>query len=278
MHKDGYQPEVSIIVPVHDQSEKTVKCFASIRAHTKTPYELIWVDNGSSPEHFGPIRRQAIRPRVHTKLVKLKTNTGFVKATNLGIKEVDKDCKYVILLNNDTEVSERWAAKLIQPLKDDPTIGAVGPVTQSGIAWQQARYLNLRWGLGVPTFTKRHKVARSINAYARTLDKMFGNKYVDVGRGPLSFFCVALRKETIDAVGMLDEDFGLGFGDDDEYCCRLSMCGYKLVLSLGTFVYHHHRTTFKALKLPVPTLQRRNTALLKRKKARLNGSSKKSSD
>jgi len=266
MHKDGFQPDVSIIVPVHNQAAKTVRCFASIRANTLTPYELIWVDNGSNAENFGPVKRQAVKPRVHTKLVKFTENKGFIRATNAGIKEVDKQSKYVILLNNDTEVTRRWAAKLIQPLKDDPTVGAVGPVTQSGIAWQQSRYLNMRWKLKIPAFPKRGNHEKTIYSYAHTLDKMYKSKYIDVGGAPLSFFCVAMRREIFKELGVLDADFGIGLGDDDEYCFRLRTNGYKLLLSLGTFVYHWHRTTFKQLKLPVSAMQRRNSALLKRKK------------
>jgi GT2 family glycosyltransferase len=95
---------------------------------------------------------------------------------------------------------------------------------------------------------------------------MFKNKYIDVGKLPLSFFCAAFRKETFDQIGFLDEDFGMGLGDDDEYCYRLRAHNLKLVLSLETFVFHHHRTTFKALKLPVDKIRRRNIHTLRAKK------------
>ena len=81
-HKDGYKPVVSIVIPVHNQAALTAQCFRSIRAKTRTPYEIIWVDNGSSSENFEIIRRQATRPRMHTKLVRFSQNMGFVKATN----------------------------------------------------------------------------------------------------------------------------------------------------------------------------------------------------
>ena len=267
MHKDGYKPMVSIIVPVHNQSSKTVRCFASIRANTKTPHEIIWVDNGSTPQHFSVIKRQAIKPRMHTKLVKFKNNTGFVKATNIGIREVERSSKYIILLNNDTEVTMGWEQQLIRPLRDNPDAGAVGPVTQSKLSWQEASYLNAKWNLSLPAFPKRGMLSDKINAYGEILKNKYENQYqiVKDDKLSLSFFCVALRKKTFEKFGLLDESFGIGFGDDDEYCHRLRMNGLDLFISLGTFVYHWHRTTFNALNLPVDSLQRRNTKLLRAK-------------
>jgi len=266
MHRDGYLPEVSIIIPVCNEAVKTVNCFASIRANTKIPYEIIWVDNGSHPENFGLIKRQATKPHVHTKLIHLKKNVGFVKATNIGINEAEKSSKYIILLNNDTEVSHRWATKLITPLIKDSKVGAVGPVTQSKISWQEAGHLNRRWNLQIPQFPKSREKKDIIYNYSNILADMFKNKYIDVGNLPLSFFCAAFRKETFNQVGLLDEDFGLGLGDDDEYCFRLRAHKYKLVLSLETFVFHHHRSTFTSLKLPVDSIRRKNIRTLRDKK------------
>lgn len=257
-HKDNFKPVVSIVIPVWNQPDMTVQCFASIRESTKIPYEIIWVDNGSTPENVKIIRRQATRPRVHTKLIRNSRNLGFVKATNQGIAEAEGD--YVILLNNDTMVTYQWAKKLIRPLVNDPQVGIVGPVTQSKIAWQEAANLNKMWNLGLPLYNKRLK------AYGKLLDDKFAGRYLDVGKNPLSFFCAAFRKSMFDDLGGLDVAFGLGLGDDDHYCYLARHAGYKLMLSLGTFVLHAHRTTFKALNLDVDSLQRRAQKILKNKK------------
>ena len=225
------KPAVSIIIPTVDQAAMTVRCLQSIRANTKLPHEIIWIDNCSTPENFGIIRRQATRPRVRCKLVKNPHNVGFVRAINQGIKEAIGE--YIILLNNDTEVCWKWATKLIKPLMNDPTVGAVGPVTQSRIAWQEAHHLNNRWKLGLPLFTEATK-----HKYAQVLEAKFGGKYIDVQKLPLSFFCVALRRSVFKEIGTLCEEFSIGLGDDDEFCMRLRFHGYKLMLSLETFIYH----------------------------------------
>jgi len=256
-HKDGFVPELSIVIPTVNQATLTVRCFASIRKWTKTPYEIVWVDNGSRQEEHNIILKQARCPRVHTKLVRFKHNTGFVRGTNAGIKEAEG--KYVVLLNNDTEVTVNWDKKLIYPLAKDPKVGCVGPITQSKIAWQEACSLNARWQLGLPTYRANP------GEYARDLDRNFGKRYIDTKKLPLSFFCAAFRRETFDRYGVLCEDFGYGLGDDDEYCHRLRSAGLQLVLSLGTFVMHHHRTTFSALGLNVDGIRRHNIGVLRDK-------------
>lgn len=267
MHKDNFKPMVSIIVPVFNEADKTVRCFTSIKSNTNIPFEVIWVDNGSNPANFPIIKKSATKPGMHTKLVKFNRNVGFVKAINAGLKEIEDSSQYIIFLNNDTEVGIGWAKKLVTTLSDKK-VGAVGPITQSKISWQEAENLNRLFKTKLPRFPivrTRTPDSKIITGYAKQLDKYSG-QVLDCGTIPLSFFCVALRRDVIESIGGLDEDFGFGLGDDDEYCHRLRTRGYSLAVRLDAFVYHHHRTTFKSLKLPVDTIRRKNVKLLKEKK------------
>jgi GT2 family glycosyltransferase len=262
------QPVLSIITPTWNEPEKTSACFSSVSKHTDIPYELIWIDNGSSKQSFDHVSKVVNRLKVPLNVTRLGSNIGFVRGTNLGLSKVASSSKYVILLNNDTEVTQQWANKLLAPLADEQ-VGAVGPITQSQIAWQSADNLNIRWKLGLPSFRRgcsNKQALAKMSEYVTLLSDGFQTKYIDPGSIPLSFFCVALRTDTIAKVGILDEDFGVGLGDDDEYCHRLRTYGYKLMVSLGTFVYHWHRTTFKALRLPVDSIRRENVKKLQEKR------------
>lgn len=254
---------ISIVIPVINQSGMTIRCLQSIRSGTKIPHEIIWVDNGSTPDNVSAIKHQIHKPRVHCKLIRNSRNLGFIQATNQGIKEAEGD--YIILLNNDTEVTYKWESKLIKPLIADPKVGAVGPVTQSRISWQEGRNLNVHWPkLKVPIYEK------NVDHYVKKLEAAFPGRYLDVGIFPLSFFCCAFRRDTINKVGLLCEEMSIGLGDDDEYCHRLRFHGYKLMLSLETFVFHHHRTTFKELNLGLDSLRRHNLKVLRRKVAEMS--------
>ena len=248
---------LSIIVPIFNQAALTVRCFESIKRNTSLTYELIWIDNGSQPAQFNEIYHAIKRLDIPTKLVRFKRNMGFIKATNAGILEASGD--HVILLNNDTEVGHRWDVKLIKPLADS-AVGAVGPVTQSKIAWQEISHVNRKFNLQLPGFQG------TIESYSKLLDQRFSDKYIEVAATPLAFFCTALRKQTFGEVGLLDERFGLGLADDDDFCGRLRAAGKRLMLSVGTFVYHHHRTTFRAAGVNVDALLRTNLKLLREKR------------
>lgn len=256
MSKEKHKPVVSIVIPVLNQAEKTIMCLRSIRANTKLPHEIIWIDNGSKTDEYSMIRRQATRPRVHTKLIRNGYNLGFVKATNQGIREAVGD--YVIFLNNDTEVSWKWATKLIKPLMHNSKIGAVGPVTQSTLSWQSPAHLNMQFDLSMPPYTNNPP------EYAQMLINQFEGDYLDAEKNNLSFFCAAFRRSIFEELGVLNEEISIGLGDDDEYCLRMRAAGYKLLVSLGTFVYHHHRTTFHDLHLGLDSLRRHNLKILKR--------------
>lgn len=258
---DLADPEVSIILVSFNQSEKTVNCLKSIRANDPMAKEIIWVDNGSNADEFTIIRRAATRPRMRTKLIRFNRNTGFVHAVNSALKEIDKRSKYVLLLNNDCEIGWNTCGKLIAPLIADKKVGASGPITQSRISWQEPSNLNRRWKtLGMPLYSN------NLEKYTSSLEKKFSGQVIDVGNLNLAFFCTAFRKEVfVDELQGLEAEFNIGLGEDDFACHKLRYLGYKLVLALDAFVFHHHRTTFNANHLCVDSIRRANMVVLRRK-------------
>jgi len=255
-------PEISVILVTHNLSDKTIACIKSIRANCPLPHELLWVENGSHVEEYSQMRYYFTRPRMRTKLIRFKDNQGFIKGVNAAIPEIHKRSKYVLLLNNDTIVGNKTFTKLIKPLSRDKTIGATGPTTQSKISWASAEHLNRRWpDLKLPVFK-----GEDINKYTSKLEKQYGGKCVDVGTLPLAFFCTAFRKDVfVDVLGGLDQDFGVGIGDDDWACHKLRYLGYKLYLVLDAFVFHHHRSSFKFLNINIDSIRRVNIRTLRRK-------------
>jgi GT2 family glycosyltransferase len=64
-------------------------------------------------------------------------------------------------------------------------------------------------------------------------------------------------------VGLLDEQFGVGFGDDDDYCHRAQTAGFRLALVLDLVIPHHHRSTFRTLYSEAEIRAMQQTALKK---------------
>ncbi len=127
---------ISIIVLTFNQLETTKQCVDSLIKYTQNPYELIFVDNGSTDgtkkwiEEFG---------RLHTdfncRTIFNKKNLGFAKANNQGIRIAKSD--HIVLLNNDTILTEGWLSGLINCAESDPQIGLVGPMTNEAAGVQK---------------------------------------------------------------------------------------------------------------------------------------------
>jgi GT2 family glycosyltransferase len=77
------------------------------------------------------------------------------------------------------------------------------------------------------------------------------------------------RREVFDACGYLDEEFGIGFGDDDWFCWVVQNNGYRLALVTDIVIPHHHRSTFKEMyqKETIQEMQNRAMSIYKKKVA-----------
>lgn len=200
-----------IIIPGWNMSEMTVKCLKSIKTYTRN-FRVIYVDNGSETKELEKIM-EVLEDMPHL-LIANKENLGFIKATNAGIRA--SEAPYVILMNNDTEAVKGWIAKMKKPLEEKEKVAMSGPLTTTPESWQG------KWPKGKPGYVVRET-------------------------GMLAFFCVMIKRDLFREVGLLSESFGVGFGDDDEFCSRALSAGFKLALVQNLVIPHHHRTTFKKI-------------------------------
>ena len=119
-YKDD-EPEVSIIILNFHKSHLTIDCLKSLWSHTTGfTYEIIVVDNGSSPSDF----HQLAKFPGKFKLIRLEANRFFGEGNNIGFEH--SQGKYAVFMNNDIVVTENWLSPLMEVLANYPDAGCVG--------------------------------------------------------------------------------------------------------------------------------------------------------
>ena len=218
----------SIIVLTFNQLEDgTRPCIDSIyRCTDPMDFELILVDNASSdgtPDYL-----RSVKDAHHNVVLILNDkNKGYAAGNNDGMRVARGDS--VILLNNDTLVTPNWLDDLLSDMEADRTIGLVGPVTNSAGNEQM---------ITIPSLNLENYLELSRQYVMRHRGYLFETQ-------KLGFYCVAMRKEIMAKVGYLDEKFGLGMFEDDDFCVRAKKAGYRLMVKEGCFIYHKGSLSFK---------------------------------
>jgi GT2 family glycosyltransferase len=218
---------VTVIVLTWNGLDYTKRCLDSLRrATTYARYHLLVADNGSSDGTLEYLRDQESITSLSNK-----NNLGFAKGANRAIAQCDSNSD-IILLNNDTEIEQAdWIERLQSAAYRSPDIGVVGCrlVNPEGILQHAGTYMPIEtfWGQQVGGGEK------DVNQY---------NEDRDVEG--VVFACAYLKRQVIEAIGLLDEDY-FSYFEDTDYCFRALEKGYRVVCCGAVTVVHHEHVSTK---------------------------------
>src|ERR1043165_398763 len=120
---------VSIVIPCCGMLEYTKLCVPSIVRHTRPPYELIFLDVGSldgTSEYLAGLQA-GLAGQVRIEVVRCQTDLGIKEACQTAFRQALGE--YIVLLNNDTIVTNGWLNQLVGLSSFSNTVGMVGPTS-----------------------------------------------------------------------------------------------------------------------------------------------------
>jgi N-acetylglucosaminyl-diphospho-decaprenol L-rhamnosyltransferase len=216
---------ISVIVLNYNTRELTLRCLALFaQALHQRGWQIIVVDNGSSDGSVEAV--QARYPFV--KIVRSKRNLGFAGGNNLGLRQAAG--RVVFLMNSDVLAAADTLQALAHQLDEQPAVGIIAAGLRTAAGEAQAFAYGDDPTLG-------YLLRRGVRAILRRgpLHRWDVDQPIEVQW--VSGACLAVRREIILHVGLLDERFQLYFEDND-WCLRARQAGWKVVYDPRFTVTH----------------------------------------
>lgn len=188
---------IDIVIPHYGSDQLLQRCLASIEQVESPPARVIVHDNNQG-------------------------NIGFAGGVNAAVTQGTSP--YIVILNNDTVVTDGWLDSLRALLDSDHRLAAVGPLSTAPTQWQGVEPMRAWLQAEVPQ-----------PGFVTTADGCFPSN--------LAFWCVMIRRAVWRDVGELDAGYFM-YGEDEDWCLRAKAKGYELAVDLSCVVHHDHRANY----------------------------------
>ena len=226
MTQSGASPRVAVILLNWNQPEFTLACLQSLKRVDYPAYDVVVVDNGSVDGSPAVIREAF--PAI--TLIENSRNLGFAAGNNVGIRyALDHGADYVLLLNNDTEVSPDLLRRLVAVGEADPQIGALGPKIYY---YDHAKVI---WSAGgaVDRLGRAHHLGENQVDGWESGDGEGGVQDVAYVTG----CAILVKRHVVERLGPLDERFFIYF-EETEWCSRIHRAGFRVVYVPQARLWH----------------------------------------
>jgi GT2 family glycosyltransferase len=229
MTLEAQAQDLVVGIPVRNQLPFVKACLASLRRHSPEVPVLIIDDASRAPCAEFLAHYAATTPEV--RLIRNDRQRGFPYNCNEIFYNTSQTT--VCLLNSDTLVSPRWHLSVLEGMARSAQYGLAGPSTSYTHTAQQLTEL----------LAKRvEQDIESVTRIAAVVRERFRGQYRVLPQ--LGGFCLFVRRALIERIGYLDERFGLGCGEEDDFAYRAIRAGFTPLWVQESYVHHFGHCSF----------------------------------
>lgn len=231
-------PLISIIILNYNAREFSVRCIDSVLRTDYPNFEVVFCDNASADgsvesitKHFGYDAR--------LRIVSNKKNYGAAEGNNIGASHARVNAKYLVFLNNDTEVDATWLKWLANVMDKNEKVGAAGC---KQLLIDNHQVIDIagtqmdKFGFLYP----RGRLEKDQGQLDQSITEVF----------TYGSTALMVRKSIFDRIGGFDQKY-FGWYEDNDLCWRVRLAGFRVVSVPKAKVYHAVSGSMR--KLPKPT-------------------------
>ena len=226
--------DLSVIILNYNTRDILRRCLASVFAsHTDFKFEVLVADNGSADGSQEMVKSQFPQ----AKLTENGKNVGFSKGNNAAIGQ--SSGRYVLLLNSDTEVRPNTLDLCVKRMEADKDIGILGCkvlLPDGSLDKACRRKFPNPWNSFLRLFGLRRFSNYNINSPV--------NQEVEIDAVTGAFLMI--RREAMDKVGLLDEDYFM-YGEDLDWCWQVKHTGFKVLYYPQAEITHYKYSSSQSI-------------------------------
>jgi GT2 family glycosyltransferase/glycosyltransferase involved in cell wall biosynthesis len=232
----GNNRKVTVVIPVCNGYDAVKRCLESVNAWTTAQFaDVLVVNDGSLDPEISPML-SSFDKEGGFRIIHNESNLGYTRTVNKAINLCAPND--IVLLNSDTIVTPRW----VEGLRD--TIYAsddIGTATAMGDHAGAFSFPNANEANPMPEDASHALWATTLIRAAEKCEPV----EVPTGNG----FCIYIRREVVDQIGLFDEKlFPRGYGEENDFCMRAKAAGWKNLISPRTYIFHERSVSFGAEK------------------------------
>lgn len=223
--------ELAVVVPVHGAPrwvERSLDRLATVDAGRT--FELLVVADGPQDEETEAALARGLEPFRRARLLRARRRAGYAAAVARASTESTGD---FVVLNSDCLVTSGWLAKLAACARSRPRVATVTPFTNNGTI------CSLPIGLAFNDLPEGY----DLNRFAARVEEVAAPHWPPLPTGV--GFCLYVARDAWRELGGFDaETFGLGYGEEVDFCLRASAAGWVHLLDDRTYVWHEGGASF----------------------------------